>query len=103
MHYSPVLKIRYALLAAAVWLLPETTPLHAQTVYVSRMWHNHQPIYWPDWNGNGSQTSRIQYAWDSYSNRNNQTYGTGSPHPSDDMNSIFNLADRIAAYQSRPH
>jgi hypothetical protein len=26
-------------------------------VHVSRFWHNHQPLYWPEWNSNGSQTS----------------------------------------------
>jgi len=34
-------------------------------VHVSRFWHNHQPIYWPEWNSNGDQNSRVQYAWDS--------------------------------------
>lgn len=28
-------------------------------VYVSRFWHNHQPTYWPEWNSNGSETSRV--------------------------------------------
>ena len=46
-------------------------------VYVSRFWHNHQPIYWPEWNGNGAQTERVQYAWDSIVLKAGQTYGTG--------------------------
>src|SRR6516164_987119 len=71
-------------------------------VYVSRFWHDHQPIYWPEWNGNGSQTSRYQYAWDSITLANGQTYGTGSPHPSDNLSSIFSIADRVASYQGRP-
>src|SRR5947207_4108928 len=72
-------------------------------VYVSRFWHNHQPIYWPEWNGNGSQTSRTQYAWDSIVLQSGQTYGTGAGHPSDNLSSIFGLDDRKAAYQGRPH
>jgi hypothetical protein len=34
-------------------------------VHVSRFWHNHQPLYWPEWNTNGGQTNRGEYAWDS--------------------------------------
>ncbi|MFH0907465.1 MAG: hypothetical protein V1929_01720 [bacterium] len=30
-------------------------------VCVSRFWHNHQPIYWPEWNGE-PQNERVQYA-----------------------------------------
>lgn len=74
----------------------------AQTVHVSRMWHNHQPIYWPEWNSNGAQTSRIQYAWDSIVLKNGQTYGTASAHPDNNLSEIFSVADRVNAYQSGP-
>lgn len=74
----------------------------AQTVHVSRMWHNHQPIYWPEWNSNGAQTSRIQYAWDSIVLKNGQTYGTASGHPDNNLSEIFSVADRVNAYQSGP-
>ncbi len=74
----------------------------AQTVHVSRMWHNHQPIYWPEWNSNGAQTSRIQYAWDSIVLKNGQTYGTASGHPDNNLADIFSVADRVNAYQSGP-
>lgn len=74
----------------------------AQTVHVSRMWHNHQPIYWPEWNSNGAQTSRIQYAWDSIVLKNGQTYGTGSAHPDNNLSDIFSVADRVNAYQGGP-
>ncbi|MDX6766435.1 MAG: hypothetical protein SFU85_06555 [Candidatus Methylacidiphilales bacterium] len=71
-------------------------------VYVSRFWHNHQPIYWPEWNGNGGQNQRIQYAWDSIVLKNGQTYGTGVGHPENDLGNIFGLDDRRNAYQSGP-
>ncbi|MBU1694859.1 MAG: hypothetical protein KKC51_12970 [Verrucomicrobia bacterium] len=71
-------------------------------VYVSRFWHNHQPIYWPEWNGNGSQTERIQYAWDSIVLKDGQTYGTSVGHPENNLSDIFGLDDRRAAYQGRP-
>jgi hypothetical protein len=73
-----------------------------QNVYVSRFWHNHQPIYWPEWNGNGSQTERVQYAWDSIVLKPGQTYGTGIGHPDNNLTDIFGNDDRRAAYQGRP-
>ncbi len=74
----------------------------AQTVYVSRMWHNHQPLYWPEWNSHGSETGRVQYAWDSIVLKSTQTYGTGTGHPDNNLSDIFGLDDRKNAYQGRP-
>ena len=52
--------------AVFVGLVVVTQPALANNnVKVSRFWHNHQPIYWPEWNGNGAQTERVQLAWDS--------------------------------------
>ncbi len=74
-----------------------------QTVYVSRMWHNHQPIYWPEWNTNGGQNQRIEYAWDSISLKPLRSYtGSTSQHPENDLGSIFGVDDRKNAYQWRP-
>ena len=83
-----------------VLLMAPMTP--GANVYVSRFWHNHQPIYWPEWKGNGSQTERIQYAYDSISLKGQQTYDTGTGHPDNNLTDIFGLDDRRAAYQSRP-
>ncbi|MDD3604022.1 MAG: carbohydrate-binding protein, partial [Kiritimatiellae bacterium] len=73
-------------------------------VHVSRFWHNHQPIYWPEWNSNGDQNSRVQYAWDSIVLKPGQNYGGISPsyHPENNLTDIFGLDDRRNAYQSRP-
>lgn len=71
-------------------------------VHVTRFWHNHQPIYWPEWNGNGSETERVQFAWDSIVLKTGQTYGTGTGHPDNNLTDIFGTADRVAAYQGRP-
>ena len=73
-------------------------------VYVSRFWHNHQPIYWPEWNGNGSENSRVQYAWDSIVMKPGQNYGGISPaqHPENNLTDIFGLDDRRNSYQSGP-
>ncbi|MFM8684619.1 MAG: hypothetical protein ACKOEG_12745, partial [Chthoniobacterales bacterium] len=73
-------------------------------VYVSRFWHNHQPIYWPEWNGNGNQTNRVQYAWDSIVLKPGQNYGGLSPaqHPENNLTEIFGINDRVNSYQSGP-
>lgn len=81
------------------WGIPSA---QSATVYVSRFWHNHQPLYWPEWNGNGNQTERIQYAWDSICLKNGQTYDTGTGHPDNNLTDIFGNADRVSAYQGRP-
>ena len=82
-------------------------PLDSQAngnVHVSRFWHNHQPIYWPEWNGNGSQNSRVQYAWDSIVLKDGQNYGgiSLSKHPENNLTDIFDLDDRRNAYQGGP-
>ncbi len=73
-------------------------------VHVSRFWHNHQPLYWPEWNSNGSQTSRGQFAWDSIVLKPGQNYGGLSPkqHPENDLNAIFGVDDRKTSYQYGP-
>ncbi len=71
-------------------------------VYVTRFWHNHQPIYWPEWNGNGGETERVQLAWDSIVLKSGQTYDSRSAHPENDLPQIFGLDDRKNAYQSGP-
>ena len=77
--------------------------LSAQTVYVSRMWHNHQPTYWPEWNSNGGQTSRVQYAWDSIVLKPGRSYpGSTAQHPDNNLTDIFGVDDRRNAYQSGP-
>lgn len=73
-------------------------------VHVSRFWHNHQPTYWPEWNSNGDQNSRVQYAWDSIVLKPSQNYGGLSPnyHPQNNLTDIFGLDDRKNAYQFGP-
>ncbi len=73
-------------------------------VYVSRFWHNHQPTYWPDWNTNGGETERVQYAWDSIVLKPGQNFGglSSKQHPENNLTDIFGLDDRRNAYQGRP-
>ena len=76
---------------------------HAQSVFVSRMWHNHQPTYWPEWNGNGDQNSRVEYAWDSIVRKPQRSYpGSIAQHPENNLSDIFGVDDRKNSYQSGP-
>jgi hypothetical protein len=74
------------------------------TVHVTRFWHNHQPTYWPEWNSNGSQNQRVQYAWDSIVLKGGQNYGGLSPsyHPENNLTEIFSIQDRVNSYQGGP-
>ena len=93
------------LLSAAVLatLFSDTASANGN-VYVSRFWHNHQPLYWPEWNSNGLQNQRGQYAWDSIVLKPGQNYGGISPaqHPENNLTDIFGLDDRKSAYQQGP-
>jgi len=94
-----------ALLASTLLatLAPDTASANGN-VYVSRFWHNHQPLYWPEWNSNGLQNQRGQYAWDSIVLKPGQNYGGISPaqHPENNLTDIFGLDDRKSAYQQGP-
>ncbi len=92
-------------LFAAGMILGATADAWANgNVHVSRFWHNHQPLYWPEWNSNGPQTQRGQYAWDSIVLKPTQNYGGLSPrnNPENNLTDIFGLDDRRNAYQSGP-
>lgn len=72
-------------------------------VKVSRFWHNHQPIYWPEWNSNwNGQPDRVQFARDSMTLKAGQVYDSGQPHPDNDLDQIFSVDDRKKAYQDGP-
>ncbi len=72
-------------------------------VHVSRFWHNHQPLYWPEWNTNGSETNRGEYAWDSIVQKSNRSYsGSATQHPENNLTDIFGKNDRITSYQGGP-
>ena len=100
MYHPPV---RLALPAFLALLIPALTGAN-DNVHISRFWHNHQPIYWPEWNANGDQNIRVQYAWDSIVLKAGQNYGGLSPkqHPENNLNEIFGINDRVTAYQSGP-
>lgn len=84
--------------------LSVTPALGNGNVYVTRFWHDHQPIYWPDWNSNGSQNQRVQYAWDSIVLKPGQNFNglSANQHPENNLTDIFGLDDRRSSYQGRP-
>ena len=76
------------LLSAAMLLAASTGS--AAGVAVSRVWANHQPIFWPDWGG-----GHVQFAADSIERK-----GSQNGHPEDDLVGIF--TNRVQAYQHGP-
>jgi len=82
-------------------------------VHVTRHWHLHQPIYWPEWNTQNSQVNRYQFAWDSIqikSQGGNMYPGSGVVHPQNvlvqgdpgEEGEVFTPDDRVNAYQHGP-
>lgn len=82
-------------------------------VHVTRHWHLHQPIYWPEWNTLNGQTNRYQFAWDSIqikSQGGNMYPGSGVVHPQNvlvqgdpgEEGEVFTPDDRVNAYQHGP-
>ena len=80
-----------SLLLAACALCAVAPFAGASNVKVARFWHNHQPIYWPDWNSDGSH---VEYAQDSISR--------GGAHPDNNLTDIFGNHDRVQSYQYGP-
>ena len=83
---------RFPWILALAGLLAAALPAAAGSVKVARFWHNHQPIYWPDW-----ADGHVQYAKDSIEMKGNQ-----GGHPDNNLTDIFGLHDRVQAYQYGP-
>jgi hypothetical protein len=78
---------------AAVLALLAALPLSAQ-VHTTYHWHQQQPIYWPQ--PSALHPPAVELAWESIQRRN-----AGAPHPRNDLEQIFSVPDRVAAYQWR--
>ena len=77
--------------------------LRAQKVHTSYLWHMDQPDYWADKSIDKPESK--QYAEESQRLKvsgGNMYPGSSVAHPTNDLQSIFNLADRINAYQFTP-
>ena len=77
-------------------LLPPAT-FASTNIHTTWLWHLHQPIYWPDSRGYG--TDHYEAAWDTI-----QQQDAGRAHPKPEvLRNIFGLDDRVNAYQGRPN
>ncbi len=77
--------------------------LSAQKIHTTYLWHMDQPDYWAE--KSVDKPDSKQYVEESQrlkSNGGNMYPGSTVPHPTNDLQSIFNLADRINAYQFTP-
>lgn len=81
-------------LAAAAALAVAGHAAGQEKVHFTYLWHLEQPIYWPDQQASGAD--RYERAWESLQRTN-----LGASHPQNNLNEIFGLADRVAAYQYR--
>jgi len=68
----------------------------AQT-HTSYLWHLQQPIYWPE-QGAGTTYQPVKESNDIKNNGGNN-YGTGTSHPTNDLQEIFSKNDRVNIYQ----
>ncbi len=68
----------------------------AQT-HTSYLWHLQQPIYWPE-QGSGTTYQFVKESNDIKSGGGNN-YGTGTSHPTNDLQEIFSKNDRVNIYQ----
>jgi hypothetical protein len=93
----------------ALLLLPLAVQADGNTgVHTTWLWHLHQPIYWPnrrivtawdiDNNWDTSTVSHYENAWDTIQQQN---AGRANPNP-EALTTIFDVADRVAAYQGEP-
>jgi len=78
----------------AAVLCAAALPAAAGSVKVARFWHDHQPIYWPDWSSDG----HVQFAKDSIDAKN-----AGAAHPDNNLEDIFGHGDRVSSYQGGPN
>jgi hypothetical protein len=78
-------------------LLPPGVQADSNTgVHTTWLWHLHQPIYWPNRRDYG--VDHYENAWDTIQQQN-----AGRPDPTPEvLTSIFDDADRVAAYQGEP-
>ena len=90
---SSISRFRFVAIVAA--LACAALPAAAGNVKVARFWHDHQPIYWPDWSS--SQPNRVQFAQDSIDAK-----AGGAAHPDNNLTDIFGHGDRVASYQGGP-
>jgi hypothetical protein len=80
----------------ATLILPTARAQNNTSIHTSWLWHLHQPIYWPE---KRAGSDHYENAWDTI-----QAQEGGRPHPVEQVRGqVFDIDDRRAAYQYRPH
>ncbi|WP_310556588.1 starch-binding protein [Flavobacterium sp.] len=67
-----------------------------QTTY---LWHMHQPTYWGDKSKSNPNRSQLLKESQDLKLSGQNTYSDGIAHPTNNLEEIFSLADRVNAYQ----
>jgi len=94
---KPVFRVARLGFQCVLLILPFQVLAGTNSIHTTWLWHLHQPIYWPDRRNGGGD--HYEAAWDTIQQQN-----AGRPHPSPEvLSQTFSVADRVAAYQSRPH
>ncbi len=76
--------------------------IKSQKVYTTYLWHLQQPIYWPEKGQSNPYHYQTVKESQDIKNSGGNNYGTGTSHPTNDLENIFSKADRVNAYQYEP-
>lgn len=71
-------------------------------VHTSYLWHMHQPTYWGETSKSDPNRYQLVKESEDLKNSGQSNYSDGLAHPLNNLNEIFNLNDRINAYQYQP-
>ncbi|MFZ4581142.1 MAG: starch-binding protein [Paludibacter sp.] len=95
--------MKYLTILIAFTLLTKTHQFSAQKVYTTYLWHMDQPIYWAE--KSKDKLDSKQFVEESHRLKmggGNMYPGSSVAHPTNDLQGIFGLDDRIQAYQTSP-
>ena len=68
-------------------------------VHTTYLWHMHQPTYWGDKSVSNPNRSQLVKESQDLKLSGQNTYSDGIAHPTNNLEEIFSLADRVNAYQ----
>lgn len=84
-------------------LFVNLTPLPAQKVHTSYLWHMDQPVYWGDKSIDKPESKQFAEESQRLKLSGGNVYpGSSVAHPTNDLQDIFAKADRVNAYQFTP-
>ena len=96
------LKFKYIFLAVCVISL-FITPIYAQKVHTTYLWHMDQPVYWADKSKDKPDSKQfVEESQRLKMSGGNMYPGSSVSHPTNNLEEIFTKDDRRNAYQSVP-